>query len=130
MLYIMNIKVSDTCTYASTCTCTCCLLRSINVVQSRHDALNALAAELPLGTGLHNWLWIVYTNDAPSLLLNVEGSCPWLVNVFGWEVFEFGDVGLDVVTFKIHLLANQARIVALHLVTEEPAAGALHPARA
>ena len=46
------------------------LMGSVDVVESRHDTLNALAAELSLRARLHNWFGVIGANDAPGLLLD------------------------------------------------------------
>ena len=104
------------------------LLIAVNIVQSCHDALDSLAAELPLITHIHQRRGIILPDDAPSLLLHKRWGLPRRMDVFRGEILEFGNVGLDVASFQVHLLADQTGIVALDLVAEEATAGTLHPA--
>ena len=97
-------------------------------MQSRHDALNTFATELALLAHLHNRCWVVFTDDTTSCLLNIGRGFPGLVDVLSGEVTQLRNVGLDERTIHVHLFANEAGVEALNLVTEEPTAGALHPA--
>ena len=102
-------------------------MSSIDVVESRHDALNALAAELSLRARLHNWFGVIGANDASGLLLDEERCLPWMMYILSGEILQLRHVCLDVVALHVNLLADSARVIALHLVTEEATAGALHP---
>ena len=56
---------------------------TVHIAKSTHDGLDTLAAKLALLAHIHTGLGVVGANDAPGLLLQVEGSFPGLVYVLG-----------------------------------------------
>ena len=104
------------------------LAGTIYFIQSGHNGLNAFATQLFLIANIHYWFWIVHANDTACFLLDVQGSVPWLVDVFSRKILELSYIGLDVLAIHVHLLTYPTWVVALNLVTEEPTASTLHPA--
>ena len=104
------------------------LASTIQFIQSSHNGLNAFAAQLFLIANIHYWFWILHANDTACFLLDIQGSLPWLMDVFSRKRLELWYIDLDVLAIQVHLLTYHTWVVALNLVAEEPAARALHPA--
>ena len=56
---------------------------TVHIAKSTHDGVDTLGAKLALLAHIHTGLGVVGANDAPGLLLQVEGSFPGLVYVLG-----------------------------------------------
>ena len=105
-----------------------CSLITVHVVQCTHNGVDTFATELALFTDVYHRIGVVGAYDAPSLFLHVRRGLPWIVDVFGGVVAQFGDVRLDKGAVEVHLLPDEARVKTLDLVAEEAGARALHPA--
>ena len=100
----------------------------VHIMKYTHDGVDSLAAQLTLLAHVDHGSGVVDSHHTLGLLLNVEGRLPGVVDVLLGIVGQLGDVRLDEGSARVHLLSDETRVKALHLVAEEPGARALHPA--
>ena len=76
---------------------------------------------------IHNRIGVVYSNDTPTLLLNIKWRCPWTVEVLVWKITELRDKSFDIFSFRVNLLSISDRTVVLHWSSQKGWTRAMHP---
>mmetsp|Transcript_7744 Transcript_7744/g.23433 ORF Transcript_7744/g.23433 Transcript_7744/m.23433 type:complete len:265 (+) Transcript_7744:355-1149(+) len=76
---------------------------------------------------VNNWFGVVLSDDASSLLLNLLGSSPWLVDVLGWHLVQLWDVLADEISVGVGLLSKRDGTVNAEILVEEGTGGEPHP---